>query len=80
METCGRLFTVELVEPVLHVAEGSEEAEAGLGEVERCVESIFILLAFVDAGELLGFGSDLGLGIGAGGGSVAEVELSEDGF
>jgi hypothetical protein len=72
------LFSVQLVEPVFNVAEGAEKAEAGLGQVEGCVERVLILLTFVDAGQLLRFWGGLGLSIGAGGGSVAEVELGED--
>src|SRR5580698_5095457 len=71
---------MQLIEPVLHVAEGAEEAEAGFGEAEGGVEGVFVLLALVDAGELLGFGGGLGLGIGAGSGTVAGFELGEDGL
>ena len=44
------LFRVQLLEPVVHVAEGAEELEAGFGEVEGGIEGILILLALVDAG------------------------------
>ena len=80
MEAYGRLFGVELVEPVFHVAEGAQEAEAGLGEVEGGVEGVLKFLALVDAGELFCFWAELGLGTATRGGSVAEVELGEDGL
>jgi len=44
------LLCFEFVEPILHVARCAEEAQAGLGQVERGVQSVLILLAFVDAG------------------------------
>ena len=44
------LFRVQLLEPVVHVAEGAKELEAGFGEVEGGIEGVLILLALVDAG------------------------------
>jgi hypothetical protein len=41
---------VQLLEPVIHVAEGAEELEAGFGKVERGVEGVLVFLAFIDAG------------------------------
>jgi len=43
---------LKLVQPVSPVAEGAEEAEPGLGKVERCMERVLKFLALVDAGLL----------------------------
>ena len=68
---CSPLLCVQFVEPVFHVAEGAEEVEAGLGQVERGVERILVFLALVYAGKLFGFGGQLGLGVEAGLSAVA---------
>ena len=47
------------------MAEGAEQVEAGLAQVESGVEGVFKLLALVDAGQLLGFGRQLRLGVRA---------------
>jgi hypothetical protein len=70
---------VEFMEPVVHVAEGAEELEACFGEVEAGVEGVLVLLAFVDAGQLLGLGGELGRRARAAS-AVSRFELGEDGL
>ena len=50
---------VQLVEPVLHVAQGTQQVEARLAQVEARVERIEVLLALIDARLLLGCGRKL---------------------
>ena len=50
---------MQLVEPVLHVAEGAEQVEARLAQVEPGVKRVQVLLALVDARLLLGGGRKL---------------------
>jgi hypothetical protein len=44
---------VQLVEPVFHVAKGARQAEAALGQVEACIQHVLVLLALVDARQLI---------------------------
>ena len=49
--THQRLFcSVQFVQPVFHVAEGAEQTETGLGQIESGVQRLYIFLALVNAG------------------------------
>ena len=63
---------MQFVEPVVHVAEGAEKAEAGLGEFERSIEGVLVFLALVDARKLFSLWIELGRSAGASG-AVAGV-------
>ena len=71
---------MQLVEPVLHVTESAKKIEAGSAEIESGIECVKELLAFVDAGLLLGGGRKLRRRAGSVGGAVAHFELREDAF
>ena len=66
---------MQLVEPVLHVAEGAQQVEARLAQVEPGVERVHILLALIDARLLLGCGRKLGRRAGHVAGAVAQLQL-----
>src|SRR5271157_1973405 len=74
------LFCAQFAQPVFHVAEGAQQTEAGLGEVERGVDCFLVLLTLLDASQLLGFGGELGLSGPTASGAVAQFELGEHGL
>ena len=47
---------MQFVQPIFHMAEGAEQVEAGLVQVQSGVQSVFKLLPLDDARQLLGFG------------------------
>ena len=53
------LFCVQLVQPVLHVAEGAKQAQPRLAEVESRIQCVLEFLALVNAGQLLRLWSQL---------------------
>ena len=66
---------MQLVEPVLHVAEGAQQIQPRFAQVEPGVERIDILLALVDARLLLGRGRKLWRRAGRCRGAVAHFQL-----
>ncbi len=51
---------MEFVQPVVHVAEGAEKAEARLGKFQRGIQGVLIFLALVDPRKLLILWVELG--------------------
>ena len=73
--TQAHLLRVELVQPVLHVAQGAQQVQPRLAQVQPGVECVNVLLAFVDARLLLGRGRELGRRARCAGSAVAHFEL-----
>ena len=66
---------MQLVQPVLHVAQGAQQVQPRLAQVEPGVERVLVLLALVDARLLLGGGRKLGRRARPVRGAVAQFHL-----
>ena len=71
---------MQLLEPVIHVAESAEQLQARFGQVKCGIEGVLVFLAFIDAGELFRFGGELGRCAWAASAAVAEFKLREHGL
>ena len=69
------LLSVQFVEPIFHMAEGTKQAKPRFGQIQPGVQCVSIFLAFIDAGQLLGLGSHLRLSAWARAGSIAQLKL-----
>ena len=73
------LLCVQFVEPVLHVAEGAEQVEPGLAQVESGVECVFrYFWRSSMRASCSALGESCGWRVGAAGGAVAEFQLRQD--
>ena len=80
MKLSANIRLMNSFEPVLHVAECPQQAQAGFAQVQVGVERFLIVLALVDAGLLLGFGCELRRRSGTSATAVAKLKLSLHGL